>query len=161
MQKALNDQIANELGASMEYLALTAYFESINLKGIATWMRLQADEEKDHAMKIFDYVHDRKGRVVVSELPAPDSEFDGPMAAFKAAETLEQANTARINAIVDLAREERDYATDSFMQWFVTEQVEEEASLDEIINSLELVAGSKQGLYHLDRELGQRQPSAG
>jgi ferritin len=156
VQGALNEQIKWELYSAYLYLSMAAYFESINLPGFANWMKVQVQEELSHAMKFFDYVNGRGGRVTLAAVEAPPSEWDSPLAVFEATYEHEQVVTGRINALVDLAVAESDYATNQMLQWFVTEQVEEEASADEMVQKLKLVGKEGGGLFMLDRELAQR-----
>ncbi len=160
MQKALNEQINAEMYSSYMYLAIAAYFEDINLPGFAHWMRLQADEETIHAMKFYDYVIERHGRVELTALQAPPKAWDSALAAFEASYEHEQYITGRINKLVDLALKESDHATNSFLKWFVDEQVEEEANVDAVVQDLRRVEGVPAGMFMLDRELGQRAPGA-
>jgi ferritin len=157
MQDALNGQINAELYSSYLYLSMSACFESTNMPGMAAWMRVQAEEEKMHAMKIFDFVADRGGRVTLAAIAAPPTEWESPLAAFEAAYGHEQKVTGLINELVKLSREENDPATDIFLQWFVTEQVEEEKTADDIVQKLKMVQGQLAALYLLDKELGARQ----
>jgi ferritin len=156
MEKALNGQINAELYSSYLYLAMSAYFASTGLGGFSRWMQAQAQEELIHAMKFYHYVHERGGRVTLGAVEAPTSKWKSPLAVFQATYAHEQKVTGLINSLVDLAVEEKDHATNSFLQWFVTEQVEEEASADEIANKLRLVADAPGGLFMLDQELGSR-----
>ena len=156
IQQAFNDQINAETHSAYLYWSMVAYFESINLTGFASWMRCQAQEEMVHATKFFDFINERGGRVRLTAIEAPATEWDSPLAAFEAAYTHEQYITGRINDLVKLAREENDHAAEIFLQWFVTEQVEEEASADEVVQQLKLMAGAPGGLFMLDRELGPR-----
>lgn len=158
MQKALNDQINAEMYSSYLYLAIAAYFEDANLPGFAHWMRLQADEETVHAMKFYDYIIERHGRVELAALDAPPKAWDSALAAFEASFEHEQYITGRINKLVDLALKESDHATNSFLKWFVDEQVEEEANVDAVVQDLRRVEGVPAGMFMLDRELGQRAP---
>ncbi|MBN1461533.1 MAG: ferritin [Armatimonadetes bacterium] len=160
MQDALNGQINAELFSSYLYLSMSAYFESANMAGMAGWMRVQADEEEMHAMKIFDFIGDRGGRVTLAAIEAPPTEWKSPLAAFQAAYEHEQKVTGLINDLVALARKENDPATDIFLQWFVTEQVEEEKTADDIVQKLKMVQDQPGPLYMLDKELGARK-SAG
>ncbi len=160
VQQALNDQINAELFSFYIYLAMAAYFEDQDFPGFARWMRAQAQEEMGHAMRIYDYIVERKGRVALAAIDKPQLAWDSPLAAFQAALAHEQFITGRINALVDLARAENDFATDSFLQWFVDEQVEEEASVDAVVQDLRRVADFPPGLFLMDRELGQRQLGA-
>ena len=156
MEKALNDQINAEIFSTYLYLAMAAWFHSRKLQGFARWMEMQAREEWEHSMKFFHYVDERGGRVILSAIEAPPSEWESPLEAFKAAYEHEKYITGRIHDLVALAREEKDYATENFLQWFVTEQVEEESSTARVVDQIEMVADSRQGLFLLDRELGAR-----
>jgi ferritin len=153
---ALNQQINEEYYSSYIYQAMVAYFEDNHLDGCAHWMRLQAQEEHDHALKIFDYVISRGGRVVLAAVQAPPKEWPSPQAAFEAALAHEKLMTANINKLADLAQSEKDHATNNLMQWYVTEQVEEEANVDDIVNKLKMVGGDGAGLFLMDRELKGR-----
>jgi ferritin len=156
MQDALNEQIKWELYSSYLYLSMSAYFLSRNLPGFAHWMRVQAQEELVHAIKFYDFINERGGRVLLQPVDGPPTEWDSPLAVFQEAYAHEQKVTARIGDLVDLAVSERDHATNIFLQWFVTEQVEEEASADAVVQQLKLVGDAPNGLFLLDRELGQR-----
>jgi ferritin len=135
---------------------MSAYFQSINLTGFAHWMRVQAQEELAHAMKFYDYVIERGGRVSLQAVEAPTSQWDSPLAAFEDAYRHEQKVTGLINQLVDDAVQSKDHATNAFLQWFVAEQVEEEASVDAIVQKLKLVGGSPGGLFMIDHHLGER-----
>ncbi len=156
MEEALNQQVNAEMYSSYLYLSMSAYFESINLKGFANWMKVQAQEELLHAMKIYDFINERGGRVKLTAIDAPPTEWDSPLAAFEAVYEHECKVSGLINDLVNLALEEKDHASHIFLQWFVTEQVEEEASADEIVQKLKLMGDARGGLFMLDRELGQR-----
>jgi len=156
MQEAINKQLNAELYSSYLYLSMSAYFQSANLGGFANWMRVQAKEELAHAMKFYDYVNERGGRVILHPVEAPPSEWDSPLAVFEHVYRHEQKVTGLINKLVDLAVEARDHATNNFLQWFVSEQVEEEASADEVVQKLKLVGDDPSGLFMIDRELAQR-----
>ena len=156
VQKALNYQLNRELYSSYLYLSMSAYFESTNLKGFANWMRIQAEEELMHAMKFYDYLTQRGGRITLSSIEAPPSEWDSALKTFEHVYTHEQKVTGLINNLVNLAIAEQDHATNSFLQWFVTEQVEEEASASGVVEKLKLVGDDAGGLFMLDNELGQR-----
>ncbi len=160
MQKALNDQVNAELFSFYLYLSMAAYFEAENLPGFATWMRMQADEEMIHAMKFFDYINERNGRVNLGAIEAPKTEWDSALAAFEEALEHEKYISGRINDLVALAIAENDHATNSFLQWFVDEQVEEEASVDAVVQDLRRVADFPPGIFMMDRELGTRGPAA-
>ena len=156
IQGALNDQLNWELYSAYIYFAMAAYFESVNLPGCANWMKVQAQEELTHVMKFYDFVNERGGRVTLAAVEAPPAEWDSPLAAFVNAYEHEQGVSERINKLVDVAVAESDHATNGFLQWFVTEQVEEEASVDEIVQKLKLVGKEGGGLFMLDGELAQR-----
>ena len=156
MEKALNEQINAELYSAYLYLSMVAYFESVNLTGFATWMRAQTQEEMMHAMKIYDFINERGGRVILTAIETPPSEWNSPLAAFEAAYAHEQLVTGRINDLVNLAVEEKDHATNAFLQWFVNEQVEEETSADNVVQNLKMAQNAPGALFMIDHELGQR-----
>jgi len=156
MLKALNQQINAELYSSYLYLSMSAYFQSTNLGGFANWMRVQTQEELTHAMKIYDYVNERGNRVVLKQVEEPPSEWSSPLAAFQQPYQHEQKVTGMINKLVNLAVEEGDHATNILLQWFVSEQLEEEASTDEIVQKLKLMGDAGGEMFMIDRELGQR-----
>ncbi len=156
MQDALNQQIREELASSYIYLSMAAYCESINLSGFAHWMRVQSQEELEHAMKFYDYVHERGGRVVLQAIAEPPTEFEGPVAVFEKTLKHEQYITGRIHTLYGMAVDEKDYASLSVLQWFVDEQVEEEKNANEILALLKLVGDKGQGLIMLDRQLANR-----
>jgi ferritin len=156
MQGALNAQINAELYSSYLYLAMAAHFNEVSLGGFARWMEAQALEELSHAMKIYGYVNERGGRVSLATIEAPPARWDSPLHVFEEVYKHEQKVTGLINDLVDLAIAERDHATNNFLQWFVKEQVEEEASADEILQKIKLMENAQGGLFMLDRELGQR-----
>ncbi|UCG58223.1 MAG: ferritin [Phycisphaerales bacterium] len=156
MVEALNDQINAELYSAYLYLSMEAYFESKNLTGFAKWMRAQTQEEVVHAMKIYDFVNERGGRVALKAIEQPPTEWKSPLAAFEAAYKHEQLVTGLINNLVNLAVAEKDHATNSFLQWFVDEQVEEETSVDNVVQNLKMAQDAPGALFMLDRELGQR-----
>jgi len=156
MQEALNKQLNAEIYSAYLYLSMSAYFQSVNLDGFANWMRVQWQEELAHAMKFYDYVNERGGRVILRPVEAPPSEWDSALAVFEDTYRHEQKVTGMINKLVDLAVEARDHATNNFLQWFVSEQVEEEASADEVVQKLKLVGDDPSGLFMIDRELAQR-----
>ena len=156
MQKALNDQVNAELYSSYLYLSMAAYFKGINLNGFARWMEAQALEELTHAMKFYSFINERGGKVTLNSIEGPPSQWDSPLAVFENAYAHEQKVTGLINNLVDRAMEEKDHATNNFLQWFVSEQVEEEASADEVVQKLKLMGEAQGGLFMLDRELAQR-----
>jgi ferritin len=156
MQDALNEQIKWELYSGYLYLSMSAHFAGINLLGFSSWMRVQAQEELSHAMKFYDFVIERGGKVSLLAVDAPPLKWASPLAAFKEAYEHEQHVTSRINDLVTLAQKMKDHATHIFLQWFVTEQVEEEASADGVVQQLKLIGKDSSGLFMVDRELGQR-----
>ena len=157
IQEALNKQVNAEMYSAYLYLAMSAYFDGMNLKGCAHWMRVQYDEEMVHAFKIYDFIGERGGEVALEAIAKPDPKLESPLGVFEEALEHERKVTGMIHDLVALAMEERDYATNSFLQWFVDEQVEEEASVDEIVQQLRMVSESKNGLFMVDRHLADRQ----
>ena len=156
MEKALNEQVNAELYSAYLYLSMEAYFKSLNLNGFANWMMVQIQEEVSHAMKIYGFIDERGGRIALKEIEGPITEWDSPLAVFEAVYEHEQKVTGMINNLVNLAIEEKDHATNSFLQWFVNEQVEEEASADQLVQQLKMMEKAPGGMFMLDRELGQR-----
>jgi len=156
MEDALNEQINWELYSSYLYLSMSAYFESVNLKGFSNWMRVQSMEELTHFKRFYDYLLNRGGRVKMKEIPAPPVEWKSPVNVFEEVLKHETEVSRRINTLIDLASELKDHATVSFLKWFVDEQVEEEASTHDIIESLKLTSDNPSGLFMIDRELNQR-----
>ena len=157
MEKALNEQINKELYSAYLYLSMAAYCEEINLPGFAHWMKKQAEEEVKHAMKIFEYVTYRRGRVVLENIEKPPTEWNSILEVFEETLKHEEKVTESIYNLIELAQKEKDHATVSMLKWFVDEQVEEEASADEILQRLKLIDKNKSLLYALDRELAKRQ----
>jgi ferritin len=156
MQDALNGQLNAELYSSYLYLSMASYFLDLNLGGFANWMRVQAQEEDMHAMKFYNFINERGGRILLQAIDGPPTEWDSPLAAFEAVLEHEQKVTGLINDLVELALAEHDHATNIFLQWFVTEQVEEEDSANDVIQQIKMIGEAKGGLFMLDRELGQR-----
>lgn len=156
VQDALNRQINAELYSSYLYLSMAAWFESQTLPGMATWMRVQAQEELMHAMKFYGFIPQRNGRVALTAIEAPKTQWSNPIEAFQEAQQHEKKVTAMINGLVDLAVAEKDHATETFLQWFVNEQVEEEASVLLIVDRLKMVGESPVAYFMLDSVLGQR-----
>ncbi|WP_020611481.1 ferritin [Sediminispirochaeta bajacaliforniensis] len=157
MEAALNKQIAEELGSAYLYQAMSADFAAKNRLGMAAWMQAQAGEEMEHARKIYHYILGRGGRIELMALAAPQQSWESPLAVFKASYKHEQHISACIHDLVKLARELDDTATEVFLSWFVTEQVEEEASVDEVVQKLNQLGDAPHALYMLDKELGARQ----
>ncbi len=156
MAEAINDQINAEMYSAYLYLAMAADFEAKNLKGFASWMQVQFLEEWAHAMKMFNYVCERGGRVALAAIEAPQAEWASAEAVFDAVYAHEQKVTGLIDALVGKAVELKDRATENFLQWFVAEQVEEEATADGICRQLELMAGAPGGIFMMDKDLGSR-----
>jgi ferritin len=157
VQDAMNEQIKNELYSAYLYLSMSAYCESINLGGFAHWMRAQADEEMEHAMKFYGFIHERGGRVVLQAIEQPPAKFESPVDIFEKTLEHEQKVTALIHDLYALAVEEKDYASQIFLQWFVTEQVEEEDSATQILETLKMIGDKSHTLIMLDKELGGRE----
>jgi ferritin len=160
IQQALNDQLNAELTAYYTYLSVSAYFDDQDLKGFAAWMRHHSDEEMVHAMKVHDFINSRRGRVKLQAIAQPKIEWESALAAFEDALKHEQHVTFLINKLVDLSIAESDHATNSFLQWFVDEQVEEERIVDAVIQDLKRVGDYGPGLFLLDRELGSAPPAS-
>ena len=157
MDKALNKQLNREIFSAYLYLSMSAYFESINLTGMANWMNVQAKEEMTHAMKFYNYILQCGEKVLLDAVEKPQSEWESPLKAFEGALEHEKYITKNIYDLVTLARDEKDYATEIFLNWFVTEQMEEEDNASKIIEKLKLIQDSPNGLYLLDKELSLRQ----
>ena len=157
MEQALNDQVNAEMYSAYLYLAMSSFFEDQNLSGFANWMYVQAQEEMTHAMKIYNYIFDRGGKVTLKAIDAPPSKWDDPLKVVEEVYEHEQKVTKMIHNLVDLARSEKDHGTDNMLQWFVSEQVEEEANADELMQRLKMVGGQGHGLLMIDRELSGRQ----
>ncbi len=153
---ALNEQINKELYSSYLYLAMAAYCHGEGLSGIAHWLEVQAEEERGHAMKIYRYLVSQNARVQLAAISAPPADFGTPRRVFEEVLVHEQTVTASIHHLMELAVKESDYATQGFLGWFVSEQIEEEATAQEIVQRFKLVGSDSRGLYWLDRELGQR-----
>ena len=158
IEKAINSQINQELGAAHNYLAMSAYFDAKNLDGFATWMRVQHEEEQAHAMRLFRYLLDRGGKLDLDSIAKPVAEFESTMEVFKKALSQEVSNTKSINNLYELATLHNDHATKSHLQWFLDEQVEEESTIEEIIGLLELAGSDTSALLFLNDKLGSRQP---
>ena len=155
MANALNDQVKWELWSGYLYLSMSAYFEDKGLPGFAQWMKNQAGEELFHAMKMYDYINEGGGRAVLQTIEAPQSEWESPLAVFEDGLEHEGVVTTKINALMDLAHELKDHATANFLQWYIAEQVEEEANFSDVVGKLRMV-GDGGGMYMMDKELGTR-----
>lgn len=159
MEKALNAQLNAEMYSGYLYLSMAAYFEDEDLSGFANWMRVQANEELDHGLKFYDYIIRRGASVRLTEIEAPQTEWDGPLAAFEHVLEHEKKVTGLINDLVNIAIEEKDHATNNFLQWFVEEQVEEEENAMELVAKVKLADGDNRLIYELNKELATRVPS--
>ncbi|HOE62637.1 MAG TPA: ferritin [Candidatus Sumerlaeota bacterium] len=157
MTEALNKQINAELFSAYLYQAMSAWLSWKNLNGFAKWFTLQAQEEQSHAMKIYEYVNDQGERVILEAIDAPQTDYASVKAVAEEQLKHEKKVTALINNLVKLAREEKDVATEIFLQWFISEQVEEERNAEEIINKLEMIGDKGPGMYMLDKEMGARE----
>ncbi len=156
MNDAINEQINAEFYSAYLYLAMATYFEGKNLPGFANWMRIQFQEEQFHALKMYDFVHQRGGTVILEAIEKPKAKFKNLLSVFE--ETLEHEKmiTGKIEKLMDIAVELKDYATQSFLQWYIEEQVEEEASVEEILNQLKLVDGKGQAILMFDTQFATR-----
>jgi ferritin len=160
LQDSLNEQIKNEFYSAHVYLAMSSWFEDKGLPGFAKWMRVQYSEELAHGLKIFDFINDRDGRALVLGFDAPPTDWKSPLDVFESSYAHEQKVTAMINALYAQAQKEPDYATIVLMQWFISEQVEEEKSAKLIVDQLKLAGDSGSAILILDRELGARKGDA-
>jgi ferritin len=156
MQQAINEQINAELYSAYLYASMAAYYTSVNLSGFANWMRIQVQEEMLHAQFMYDFINERGGRVTLFPIAGPPAEWPDPSQPFKDAYAHELDVTRRINDLMNLAHELRDHASASFFQWFVNEQVEEEANADKVVKQLQLTGNAGSGLFMIDRELAAR-----
>jgi ferritin len=155
-QDALNKQLNAEYFSSYLYLSMAAHFEAQSLPGMANWMRMQAQEETVHAMKFFDFINERDGQVILTEIEAPKTEWKSPLDAFQDAYEHEQKITGMINELSNLAASSKDHAAHNFLEWFVAEQVEEENTVRTIVDQLKMVGENGVGQFILDGQLGQR-----
>jgi ferritin len=157
IEEALNRQINRELYSAYLYLAMSAYFGTATMKGFAKWMRIQAKEEQAHAIKFYDYVIARGGKVNLIAIEAPKAKWTSAGKVFEEVYAHEQKVTGMINTIVELAIKEKDHATFEMLQWFVKEQVEEEDHASEILGKIKSIGDIPGHLFCLDHELGKRQ----
>ena len=160
IQNAINQQIKHEFFSSYLYLSMSAYFETLSLPGFARWMRVQSQEEHEHAMKFFDFLNDRGGSVELQALDQPAGEFQSPLDVFEQSLAHERKVTALIHRLYELALKENDYATQTLLQWFITEQVEEEKNAGQIVEQLKMTGGEPSALLLLDRDLAGRGTTA-
>ncbi|MGE5314514.1 MAG: ferritin [Acidobacteriota bacterium] len=156
VEQALNKQIQAELASSYLYLAMSAYCESMNLPGMASWLKIQYREENEHALKLYDYIHSRGGKVVLQAIEQPATEFGKPVELFNAVLAHEKKVTSMITGLYELAVKEADYPTQFMLQWFVNEQVEEEKNASDVIEQLKMVGDAPVSLMMVDRALGMR-----
>lgn len=156
MNAALNEQVKWELYSGYLYLSMSAYFANQGLPGASNWMRVQAQEELSHAMKFYDFILERGGAASLKAIDAPPAKWASPLKVFEESLKHERSVTARINNLMDVAMAEKDHATNIFLQWFVTEQIEEESSVGDVINKLKLVGKNGEGLLMIDKELAAR-----
>ena len=156
MAQALNDQINAELFSSYLYLSMSSYAAHVGLPGCANWFYIQAQEELTHVQRFYEYINSQGQRVILGAIEKPKSEFDSALSMFEETLEHEQIVTGLVNDLVNLARDERDYATEIFLQWFVSEQVEEEENASDNIAKLKLAGDQGGGLFMIDKELGAR-----
>ncbi len=156
MQAALNEQVNKEFYSAYMYLAMSAYCNTLGLPGFAHWMRMQYEEENMHVTKMYDYILDQGGQVELLAIEKPAKEYGSPLNVFEKTLEHEQYVTSLIHKLMDLALEERDYATQTFLQWYVTEQVEEEANVNDVLAPLRMVGDDKGGLMMIDQQLASR-----
>lgn len=156
LQSELNNQMNNEFFSEFEYLSMAAYFHSMNLDGMANYFHVQAQEEHFHAMKIFQFILDKGGKVELQQIEKPDVEFVSPVAVFEKALSHEMKVTKSINDLMDVAIKENDHAVNSFLKWYVDEQVEEEASANKVLGKMQIIGGKGEGLLMLDQEFAAR-----
>ncbi len=153
---AINEQINAETYSAFMYLSMAAYFEDMGLSGFANWMKVQYQEESAHAIKFFNYLTERGGRVTLKAVAQVPVDFDGVVDVFEKTLVHEIHVTSLINKLIDVAIKANDHASQSFLKWFIDEQVEEEANVEKILQTLKLINGQGNGIFMMDRELGQR-----
>ena len=156
IEKELNKQLNREFFSAYLYMSMAAYFQSVDLLGFANWMNVQAKEEMIHAEKIYNFIQERNGKVILEQIEKPQTDWESPLAAFEASLKHELFITNSLNELVNTALEEKDHATNIFLQWFITEQVEEESNATEIIRKLKLMQDAPGGMFMLDKELATR-----
>jgi len=156
MQDAMNEQINKELFSAYLYLSMAAYFEGKNLPGFAHWMRLQADEEREHAMKFFDFIQETGGRVLLTGIAAPKTDWSSSLEVAEEVAAHEAKVTASIYALYELALQEKDYPAQIMLQWFISEQVEEEKNAGEIVATIKLIEDRGTAVLMLDHQLAKR-----
>lgn len=156
MCKALNDQVNAEMFSSYLYLSMSAWFSERSLSGFASWMRVQAQEELSHAMKIYDYILERGGKVELDAIAQPESKWKSVVDVVSEVAKHEAKVTGLVNDLVDVALSKKDHAANIFLQWFVAEQVEEEANVGEVLERVKMIDGNSSGMFAMDMELGKR-----
>jgi len=156
MCKVLNNQVNAELFSSYLYLSMSSWFSERSLSGFASWMRVQAQEELSHGMKIYDYILERGGKIELGAIEQPESVWSTPVEVVEEVANHEAKVTGLVNDLVDVALDERDHAANIFLQWFVCEQVEEEATVGEVFERMKMVDGNSGGMFAMDMELGKR-----
>jgi ferritin len=161
VESIINEQIKNELESAYLYLSAAAWFQEKNLEGMAHWMKVQVHEETIHAMKFFDHITDRGGKVILHDLKQTKTDWASPLEVFQDALVHEEFITGCINKIVTVSRESQDYTSEPILHWFINEQIEEENNVSKIVEELKRIGSSQDGLFLLDRELGARVWPAG
>jgi ferritin len=156
VQAAVNGQIQIEQYSSYLYLAMSAYCESKNLKGFAHWLKIQSQEEQTHAMKLYQHVLDRGGKIELKEIAAPGTEFGAPLELFEKVLAHEIEITGKVNALYEIALKEKDYPLQLLLHWFIEEQVEEEAAASEVLERLRLIGDKGGSIIYIDKEMGKR-----
>jgi len=156
LEKALNEQLSLELASSYAYLGMAAYFGGTPYSGFAKWMEAQSGEETGHAGKFYKYILERGGKVALKAIAEPKSDYQSPLEVFQASLGHEQRVSASICALYELALADKDYATLSFLKWFLDEQVEEEKNVSEMIAKLEIIGDNKNGLFQVDKLASKR-----
>ncbi len=156
LQDAFNEQINKEFYSEYLYLSMATWFDAENLPGFANFFKIQTQEEHFHAMKMYDFINERGGRILLKEISKPKVDFESALEIFELAYIHEQYVTKLINELMDLAIDEKDHATKSFLNWFIDEQVEEEASMDTILGKLKMLGGNGHGMLMIDNELSSR-----
>ena len=157
VQDVLNSQINKEFYSAYLYLAMSAYFDKLGLYGFSNWTKVQAREEVDHGMILFDYIVDRDGTVNLAQIDVPEKDFKNPKQVFEKILEHEKFVTESINCVAEMSEGECDIATRQFIDWYISEQVEEEANARSVIKKLNMFGDEKAALYHLDKELGERE----
>jgi len=156
IEDAFNDHLNAEFYSAYLYLSMANYFAVQNLDGMLNWMRIQTEEERLHAIKFLDHIHDRGGRVILKQIDQPRIEWSSPLEVFQEAYAHECQISRKINELVNLAIAESDHAANTFLQWFVTEQVEEESTSLAVVEKLKLIGDNTTGILIMDQQLGQR-----